>query len=71
MQCVILAGGIGSRMWPETRSTPKTLLPVRGRPFAAWQLDWLARSGIESVVYCIGYLGGDVRDYVGDGSRWA
>jgi NDP-sugar pyrophosphorylase family protein len=70
MQCVILAGGIGSRMWPETRSTPKTLLPVRGRPFAAWQLDWLARSGIGSVVYCIGYLGGDVRDYIGDGSRW-
>jgi NDP-sugar pyrophosphorylase family protein len=70
MQCVILAGGIGSRMWPETKTVPKTLLPVLGRPFADWQLSWLAGSGIESVVYCIGYLGGDVRDFVGDGSRW-
>jgi NDP-sugar pyrophosphorylase family protein len=70
MQCVILAGGIGSRMWPETRSVPKTLLPVQGRPFAAWQLDWLSRAGIESVVYCVGYLGQDVRDYVGAGARW-
>ena len=70
MQCVILAGGIGSRMWPETRTMPKTLLPVHGRPFAAWQLDWLARSGIESVVYCVGYLGQDVRAFVEDGSRW-
>ena len=70
MQCVILAGGIGSRMWPETRTVPKTLLPVGGRPFAAWQLDWLASAGIDSVVYCVGYLGDDVRAFVGDGSRW-
>jgi NDP-sugar pyrophosphorylase family protein len=70
MQCVILAGGIGSRMWPETRTVPKTLLPVNGKPFADLQLRWLADAGIASVVYCIGYLGEDVREYVGDGSRW-
>lgn len=70
MQCVILAGGVGSRMWPETRTVPKTLLPVHGRPFASWQLQWLANAGIESVVYCIGYLGDEVREYVGDGARW-
>ncbi len=70
MQCVILAGGIGSRMWPETKTVPKTLLPVLDTPFASWQLAWLARSGVESVVYSIGYLGDDIRAYVGDGSRW-
>ncbi|WP_199182793.1 sugar phosphate nucleotidyltransferase [Mycobacterium sp. 4858] len=70
MQCVILAGGIGSRMWPETRTVPKTLLPVLDTPFADWQLSWLAQSGIHSVVYSIGFLGDAVRGYVGDGSRW-
>jgi NDP-sugar pyrophosphorylase family protein len=70
MQCVILAGGIGTRMWPETRTVPKTLLPVNERPFADIQLAWLAASGITTVVYCIGYLGGDVREFVGDGSKW-
>lgn len=70
MQCVILAGGIGSRMWPETRTVPKTLLPVQGQPFAQRQLSWLAGSGIDSVVYCLGYLGDDVRDFVQDGSSW-
>jgi NDP-sugar pyrophosphorylase family protein len=70
MQCVILAGGVGTRMWPETRVVPKTLLPVAGRPFADWQLGWLARSGIDSVVYCIGYLGEHIRAFVGDGSPW-
>jgi NDP-sugar pyrophosphorylase family protein len=70
MQCVILAGGIGSRMWPETRTTPKTLLPIAGRPFAEWQLEWLARSGIDEVIYSLGYLARDVRDFVGDGGRF-
>lgn len=57
-------------MWPETRTVPKTLLPVLNKPFAAWQLSWLATYGIKSVVYCIGYLGDDVRAFVGDGSSW-
>lgn len=70
MQCVILAGGLGTRMWPETQTVPKTLLPVAGQPFAAYQLAWLARSGIDDVVYCIGHLGGLIRAYVGDGSAW-
>jgi MurNAc alpha-1-phosphate uridylyltransferase len=70
MQCVILAGGLGTRMWPETKTLPKTLLPVAGRPFAAWQLSWLSRSGIESVVYCIGHLGQLICDQVGDGRLW-
>jgi MurNAc alpha-1-phosphate uridylyltransferase len=70
MQCVILAGGIGSRMWPETRTLPKTLLPVHGRPFASWQLQWLASAGIDAVLYCIGYLGHEVTAYVGDGNQW-
>ena len=55
MQCVILAGGLGTRMWPIAETVPKTLLPVAGRPFADWQLQWLAGAGIDSVVYCIGY----------------
>ena len=70
MQCVILAGGLGTRMWPETKTIPKTLLPIAGTPFATWQLSWLARSGIDSVVYCVGHLGQQIRDHVGDGAPW-
>ncbi len=70
MQCVILAGGLGTRMWPQTKTIPKTLLPIAGTPFATRQLSWLARSGIDSVVYCVGYLGQLIRDHVGDGASW-
>jgi len=67
---VILAGGLGTRMWPVAKTVPKTLLPVAGRPFADWQLEWLAGAGVTSVVYCVGYLGEQVREHVGDGSWW-
>ncbi len=68
MQCVILAGGLGTRMWPVAKTVPKTLLPVAGRPFADWQLAWLAAAGVTSVVYCIAFLGEQVRDHVGTGA---
>jgi NDP-sugar pyrophosphorylase family protein len=63
MQCVILAGGLGTRMRPLTETCPKTLLPVRGRPFAWHQLHWLAAQGISEVIYCIGHQGDMIRRY--------
>jgi NDP-sugar pyrophosphorylase family protein len=70
MQCVILAGGRGTRMAPFTDTIPKVLLPVAGRPFADWQLMWLAAQGVDEVVYSIGYLGDQIRDHVGVGEQW-
>ncbi len=70
MQCLILAGGRGTRMQGYDPSLPKALLPVAGRPFADWQLSWLASEGIESVIYSIGYMGDLVREYVRDGDHW-
>src|SRR5260370_33776644 len=63
MQCVILAGGLGTRMRPLTESCPKTLLPVCGRPFAYHQLHWLARQGVTEAVYAIGHKGSMIREY--------
>lgn len=70
MQCVILAGGLGIRMRPATDQIPKVLLPVAGEPFAHHQLAVLRDGGVTDVVYCIGYLGEMVRDFVGDGTRF-
>lgn len=63
MQCVILAGGLGTRMRPLTETCPKTLLPAGGRPFAYHQLRWLAAQGIDEVVYSIGHHGDMIRRY--------
>src|SRR5260370_5014463 len=63
MQCVILAGGLGTRMRPLTESCPQTLLAVCGRPFAYHQLHGLARQGVTEAVYAIGHKGGLIREY--------
>jgi MurNAc alpha-1-phosphate uridylyltransferase len=63
MQCIILAGGLGTRMRPLTDKIPKTLLPVCGRPFAYHQLHWLAAQGVTEVIYAIGHKGHLIREY--------
>jgi NDP-sugar pyrophosphorylase family protein len=70
LQCVLLAGGLGTRMRPFTQTRPKALIPVLGRPFAEWQLRQLAAQGIERVLYSIGHGGEMLSEYVGDGSRF-
>jgi NDP-sugar pyrophosphorylase family protein len=69
-QCLVLAGGLGTRMRPSTETIPKSMLMAAGKPFVHYQLDWLASEGVTDVVYSIGYRGRAIRDYVGDGSRW-
>jgi MurNAc alpha-1-phosphate uridylyltransferase len=70
MQCVILAGGLGTRLWPVTKTIPKALIPINGRPFADYQLAWLARQQVTDVVYCVGFLGEQIRSHVASGSAF-
>ncbi len=61
MQCLILAGGLGSRIQAVSGNKPKTLIEINGRPFASYQLDWLAQSGVKRIVYSVGYQADMVR----------
>jgi MurNAc alpha-1-phosphate uridylyltransferase len=70
VQGVILAGGLGTRMHPQTLVVPKALLPVSGRPFVDWQLTKLAESGFHTALLCIGHLGDQIEAHVGDGLRY-
>ncbi len=64
MQIVVLAGGLATRMRPESEQTPKSLLLVHGRPFVDWQLDGFAASGARKVLMCVGYLGEQIETHV-------
>jgi len=70
VQCLILAGGLATRMRPLTETIPKAMLPVEGRPFIDHQLAWLAAHGVTEVVLSVGYLGEAIQAHVGDGGRY-
>ena len=70
LQCAILAGGLGTRLGALAKARPKALLPIAGRAFVDYQLDWLAANDVGSVVFCIGHLGRQIVDHVGDGGRF-
>jgi NDP-sugar pyrophosphorylase family protein len=70
VQCLILAGGLGTRVRHLNAGVPKALLPVNGTPFIDHQLGWLGAHGVEEVVLSIGYLGSQLREHVGSGEQY-
>ncbi len=70
MQAVVLAGGLATRLGERARELPKSLLPIAGKPFLAWQMQALARSGFCEVVLCIAHLGDQIREFLGDGATF-
>jgi NDP-sugar pyrophosphorylase family protein len=67
---VILAGGLATRLGTLTRDRPKCLVDVNGEPFLFHQLRALKSQGGGRVLMCLGYLGEQVVEAVGDGSAF-
>ena len=70
MKAVILAGGFGTRLRPITYSCPKPMLPVGGRPFLEYLMNFLKTYGITDVILCLHYLAERVSEYFGDGTNF-
>ncbi len=54
MKGVILAGGLGTRLYPLTFSTNKHLLPVYNQPMIFYPIKTLVRAGITEVMVVTG-----------------
>jgi MurNAc alpha-1-phosphate uridylyltransferase len=67
---MILAAGRGERMRPLTDATPKPLLAVRGEPLIHHIALALAQAGMERLVVNLAWLGPQIREFLGDGSRY-
>ncbi len=67
---MILAAGRGERLRPLTDATPKPLIEVGGKPLIVHHLEKLAAAGVVDVVINLGWLGEQIPEALGDGSRW-
>src|ERR687890_2914134 len=64
MQAVVLVGGQGTRLRPVTYDIPKSLVPLRNRPFMGYMLDFLRRGGLDGAVLSLGYLPDPIQAYL-------
>jgi mannose-1-phosphate guanylyltransferase len=68
VQALILAGGEGTRLRPLTSSVPKPVVPLAGRPFISYMLQWLRRHGVDDAILSCGFMADGVREVLGDGA---
>ncbi len=62
MKGIVLAGGLGKRLWPLTKITNKHLLPVYDKPMIYYPLECLVNAGIRDVLLVTG--GNDAGDFL-------
>ena len=70
MKAVILAGGLGTRLQPYTKSLPKPMLPLGGKPILEYEIEWARKNGIKEIVLCVSYLRNKIEDYFEDGKKF-
>ncbi len=69
MKALLLAAGLGTRLRPITKSMPKCLVPIHGKPLLAYWLDLLLNNDVERVLVNTHYLPDAVRAFVAN-SPW-
>ncbi len=66
MKCVILAGGLGTRIGEETTLRPKPLIQIGSEPILWHIMKIYSAHGINEFVVCCGYKGNMIKEYFAD-----
>ena len=53
MKALILVGGFGTRLRPLTFTTPKPLVEFCNKPIVAYQIEALAKVGVNEIVLAV------------------
>lgn len=64
MKAMILAAGFGTRLGELTKTTPKCLIPVAGKPMLEHVLSRLEQAGVKEAVINLHYLPDQVKEFV-------
>jgi D-glycero-alpha-D-manno-heptose 1-phosphate guanylyltransferase len=55
MECIVLAGGLGTRLQGVIGQQPKCMAPVAGKPFIHYLFTWMAAQGCDHVILSLGF----------------
>lgn len=60
---IVLAGGIGSRLYPLTKIVPKPMVPFAGAPLLDYIIESLSKNGFDEIIIAARYLGDQILNY--------
>ena len=63
-QCIILAGGLGTRLRSAVADLPKCMAPVAGKPFLHWVITYLQQQKVTSFILSLGYMHEIIEAYI-------
>jgi len=63
MKCVILAGGMGTRIAEESSTRPKPMVEIGAQPILWHIMKLYAAHGVREFIICLGYKGYMIKEY--------
>lgn len=70
MKGMIMAAGVGTRLYPLTKDVPKPMVPIAGKPLMEHIINLLRNHGITQLVANLHYLPDEIQNYFGEGSEF-
>lgn len=70
MQALILCGGLGTRLREAVPDRPKSMAPIRGKPFLEILIRSLKAKGVDDFILATGHMSGQIEDYFENGACW-
>ena len=53
--CLVMAGGIGSRLGSITKKIPKPIIKINNKPYLEYLLKWLMKNGFKKFYFLLSY----------------
>ena len=70
MKAVLLAAGKGERLGEITRTIPKPMVPINGKPVIEWNISLCKKHGITDIYINLYHLPNIVTNYLGNGEQF-
>ncbi|MDO5564625.1 MAG: HAD-IIIA family hydrolase [Eubacteriales bacterium] len=70
MKCLILCGGLGTRLRSVVNDKPKSMAEINNKPFLLYQIEYLKKNGFNDFILATGYKSNIIEEYFLDGKKF-